>query len=69
MNAKKVKAIRRELRAQGVDVKQKHYAAIDTKKAINIAGKGKIDIVRTTIILTDCGRALYKQAKAAAVSL
>lgn len=68
MNAKKVKAIRRELRAQGVDVRQKQYAARDTKKTIKM-GKGFANVIRTTIILTNCGRALYKQAKAAAVSL
>ena len=64
MNAKKCKAIRREIKARGIDPTQKEYEGVLTRKRI----KGKKETVdRVTGKLKEsCGRALYKKAKKAA---
>lgn len=61
MNAKKVKALRRMLKAYGINVKDTAY---DVREHKRTAWNGKTVYYRYQILLAEhCGRKAYKQAK------
>lgn len=71
MRNSKAKQIRRELRAQGIGAGHTHYEAINvkTREIKGFDSKGEEVVVGTYQTYTaqlkaDCGRKLYKEAKA-----
>ncbi len=61
MNAKKVKQIRQNLRASGVDVRETRYVGQSTKDKF---GRDRIKILSVApCMLAACGRDTYKEAK------
>lgn len=61
MNAKKVKKIRQDLRASGVDVRETRYVGQSTKDKF---GRNRIKHLSVaSCMLAACGRDTYKEAK------
>lgn len=61
MNAKKVKAIRQELRASGADVRECKYVGQSTKDKF---GRDRVRHMSVApCMLAACGRDTYKEAK------
>jgi len=59
MNAKKVKALRKQLRAQGVAIQERDYKVI---KHVS-ADPNKPHTTFQFLLVENCGRAKYKAAK------